>query len=30
VIAIAWSVGVTIGAYLWARHLYNTRPLPVR
>jgi ABC-2 type transport system permease protein len=30
VIAIAWSVGVALGAYLWARHVYNTRPLPVR
>jgi ABC-2 type transport system permease protein len=30
VIAIAWGVGVTFGAYLWARHVYNTRPLPVR
>jgi ABC-2 type transport system permease protein len=29
-IAIAWSVGVALGAYLWARHVYNTRPLPVR
>jgi ABC-2 type transport system permease protein len=29
-IAIAWGVGVTLGAYLWARHVYNTRPLPVR
>jgi ABC-2 type transport system permease protein len=29
-IAIAWSVGVTLAAYLWARHVYNTRPLPVR
>ena len=30
VIAIAWSVGVALAAYLWARHIYNTRPLPVR
>jgi ABC-2 type transport system permease protein len=30
VIAIAWSAGVTVGAYLWARRAYNTRPLPVR
>jgi ABC-2 type transport system permease protein len=30
VIAIAWSVGVALAAYLWARHVYNTRPLPVR
>ncbi len=29
-IAIAWGVGVALGAYLWARHVYNTRPLPVR
>jgi len=30
VIAIAWSAGVAVGAYFWARHVYNTRPLPVR
>jgi ABC-2 type transport system permease protein len=30
VIAIAWSAGVALVAYLWARHVYNTRPLPVR
>jgi ABC-2 type transport system permease protein len=30
VIAIAWAAGVSLGAYLWARHVYNTRPLPVR
>lgn len=30
VIAIAWSAAVAIGAYVWARHVYNTRPLPVR
>jgi ABC-2 type transport system permease protein len=30
VIAIAWSAGVAMGAYLWARHVYSTRPLPVR
>jgi ABC-2 type transport system permease protein len=30
VIAIAWGAGVTLGAYLWARHVYTTRPLPVR
>jgi ABC-2 type transport system permease protein len=30
VITIAWSAGVALGAYLWARHVYNTRPLPVR
>jgi ABC-2 type transport system permease protein len=30
VIAIAWAVGVALAAYLWARHVYNTRPLPVR
>ena len=30
VIAIAWGAGVALGAYLWARHVYNTRPLPVR
>jgi ABC-2 type transport system permease protein len=30
VIAIAWGAGVSLGAYLWARHVYNTRPLPVR
>jgi len=30
VIAIAWGVGVALGSYLWARHVYNTRPLPVR
>jgi len=29
-IAIAWAAGVSLGAYLWARHVYNTRPLPVR
>jgi hypothetical protein len=28
--AIAWGAGVALGAYLWARHVYNTRPLPVR
>jgi ABC-2 type transport system permease protein len=30
VIAIAWGAGVALGAYLWARHVYSTRPLPVR
>jgi ABC-2 type transport system permease protein len=30
VIAIAWCAGGALGAYLWARHVYNTRPLPVR
>ena len=30
VIAIAWSVAVALAAYLWARDVYNTRPLPVR
>ncbi|MGH3189601.1 MAG: ABC transporter permease [Streptosporangiaceae bacterium] len=30
VIAIAWGAVVALGAYLWARHVYNTRPLPVR
>jgi ABC-2 type transport system permease protein len=30
VIAIGWGAGVALGAYLWARHVYNTRPLPVR
>ena len=30
VIAIAWGAGVTLLAYLWARRVYNTRPLPVR
>jgi len=25
VIAIAWSVGIALGSYLWARHLYTTR-----
>ena len=30
VIAIAWGAGVSLGACLWARHVYNTRPLPVR
>jgi ABC-2 type transport system permease protein len=30
VIAIAWAAGVTVAAYLWARHVYNSRPLPVR
>lgn len=30
VVAIAWAAGVALGAYLWARHVYNTRPLPVR
>jgi ABC-2 type transport system permease protein len=29
-IAIAWGAGGTLAAYLWARHVYNTRPLPVR
>jgi ABC-2 type transport system permease protein len=29
-VAIAWGAGVALGAYLWARHVYNTRPLPVR
>ncbi len=29
-IAIAWGAGVALGAYLWARHVYDTRPLPVR
>jgi ABC-2 type transport system permease protein len=30
VIAIAWGVGVSLVAFLWARHVYNSRPLPVR
>lgn len=30
VIAIAWSAGVALAAYLWARHVYTRRPLPVR
>ena len=30
VIAIAWGAGVALGSYLWARHVYDTRPLPVR
>jgi ABC-2 type transport system permease protein len=30
VIAIAWGAGVSLAAYLWARHVYNTRPLSVR
>jgi ABC-2 type transport system permease protein len=25
--AIAWSVGITLASYLWARHLYNRRPV---
>ncbi|HEX3813465.1 MAG TPA: ABC transporter permease [Mycobacteriales bacterium] len=25
--AIAWSLGVTIAAYLWSIHLYNNRPI---
>jgi len=25
--AIAWSVGITIAAYLWSIHLYNNRPI---
>jgi len=25
--AIAWSVGITLAGYLWARHLYNRRPV---
>jgi ABC-2 type transport system permease protein len=29
-IAIAWGAGVSLAAYLWARHVYNTRPLSVR
>jgi ABC-2 type transport system permease protein len=29
-IAIAWGAGVSLAAYLWARHVYSTRPLPVR
>jgi ABC-2 type transport system permease protein len=29
-IAIAWGAGGTLAAYLWARHVYDTRPLPVR
>ncbi len=23
--AIAWSVGIALASYLWARHLYNQR-----
>ncbi len=30
VVAIAWGVGVALGSYLWARHVYNTRALPTR
>jgi ABC-2 type transport system permease protein len=29
-IAIAWSAAVALAAYLWARHVYDTRPLPAR
>jgi ABC-2 type transport system permease protein len=25
--AIAWSAGITVASYLWARHLYNRRPV---
>jgi len=25
--AIAWSVGITLASYLWARHVYNRRPV---
>ena len=25
--AIAWTVGITIAAYLWSIHLYNNRPI---
>jgi ABC-2 type transport system permease protein len=25
--AIAWSLGITLASYLWARHLYNRRPV---
>ncbi len=25
ILAVAWSAGITLGAYLWARHLYTTR-----
>lgn len=25
--AIAWSVGITLASYVWARHLYNRRPV---
>jgi ABC-2 type transport system permease protein len=25
--AIAWSLGITIAAYLWSIHLYNNRPI---
>jgi ABC-2 type transport system permease protein len=25
--AIVWGVAITIAAYLWARHLYNRRPV---
>jgi ABC-2 type transport system permease protein len=24
--ALAWSVGIALAAYLWARRLYNHRP----
>jgi ABC-2 type transport system permease protein len=25
ILAVAWSVGIALGSYLWARHLYTTR-----
>ena len=25
VVALAWSVAIALGSYLWARHLYSTR-----
>jgi ABC-2 type transport system permease protein len=28
VIAVAWSAGLTVGAYLWAKALYRRRPVP--
>jgi ABC-2 type transport system permease protein len=26
VFAVAWSVAIALGSYLWARHLYTQRP----
>ena len=29
VLAVAWSVAIALGSYVWAKHLYNRDPTPV-
>jgi len=29
ILAVAWSVAITVASFLWARKLYNRDPSPV-